>query len=142
MAASMCGCGTTLYGKRDFASDGSYLTTKWITIFLVPIIPIRSLRVKDCGETTGRWYFIYGETSREFLVFSKQHPSLKQIIFTYLYTIGLFLFLLAFVVSSALWVGSIALYRLLILVLACFWSLLPWGLRCKGRRKSQQPLTD
>src|SRR5258708_2935186 len=34
------GFGTKIYGKRDFESDGSFLTTKWIVFFWIPLIPL------------------------------------------------------------------------------------------------------
>jgi hypothetical protein len=43
---SINGCGTRYYGKQDKRQDGSYITTEWITFFFIPLIPLRSLRVK------------------------------------------------------------------------------------------------
>lgn len=40
------GFGTRLYGKCDFRTDGSYITTMWITLLYWPIIPLRSLRIR------------------------------------------------------------------------------------------------
>ncbi|HZX30254.1 MAG TPA: hypothetical protein VFF03_02785 [Rhodocyclaceae bacterium] len=45
MASSINGIGTTFYGKRDFQSDGSYVTTKWFILAFLPIFPSYSLRV-------------------------------------------------------------------------------------------------
>jgi hypothetical protein len=39
------GTGTTYYGQRDIAPDGSYVTTRWFCILWVPIIPLDSWRV-------------------------------------------------------------------------------------------------
>jgi len=135
MAGSICGCGTAYYGKRNFAHDGSYLTTEWITIFLVPIFPIRSLRVADIGKATGRWYFVCGWLSQEFLVLSKRGPSFKQVASTYLYAIGFAIFLVASAVFDVLVEDSVCLY--IILALMGVWSILPWGLRYRARRKSE-----
>ena len=38
-----------LYGKSDLQSDGSYLTTQWVGILGIPIIPLRGLRAKPVG---------------------------------------------------------------------------------------------
>ena len=97
MPGAICGCGTAYYGKRDFACDGSYLTTEWVTVFLVPLIPIRSMRVRDTGDTSGRWYFVYGWSSRTYLTYDKQIPSLRQVVSTYLYVIGFATLLVAVV---------------------------------------------
>jgi hypothetical protein len=39
------GTGTMLYGMRNIHSDKSYIATKWITFFWVPLIPLGSYRV-------------------------------------------------------------------------------------------------
>ncbi len=39
------GIGTTLYGRDEKQSDGSYVTTKWVILFFVPIIPLGSFRI-------------------------------------------------------------------------------------------------
>jgi len=39
-----------LYGKRDFEADRSYVTTEWISIASLPLIPFRSLRVVDAVD--------------------------------------------------------------------------------------------
>jgi len=40
--------GTKLIGKTGFdEKDGSYITTAWIVIFYIPLIPLRSLRIYD-----------------------------------------------------------------------------------------------
>jgi hypothetical protein len=42
------GIGTKLYGNRDVDStNGSYITTKWFTIFYLPIFPLGSFRVVE-----------------------------------------------------------------------------------------------
>lgn len=50
------GFGTTFYGKRDFRADGSYITTEWIVLAYLPLIPIRSLRVSYRGPGERRSY--------------------------------------------------------------------------------------
>lgn len=47
MPHSINGCGTMYYGKEDFMSDNSYLTTLWFTLLFVPICPLRLDRVVD-----------------------------------------------------------------------------------------------
>jgi len=140
MSVSICGCGTELYGKRNFAYDGSYLTTEWVTIFLIPIIPIRSLRVKDTSNVTGAWYFVYGWTSREFVICRRQSLSLRQVAFTYIYVIGLLIFLLTLVVVDVLPADSVWLCRIFIVALGGLWLLIPWVLRRKALRKIQRQL--
>jgi hypothetical protein len=46
MPYTVNGCGTMYYGRRDEDSDGSYVTTQWITLVFFPLIPIGSYRVR------------------------------------------------------------------------------------------------
>jgi hypothetical protein len=46
MPYSFSGIGTKYYGSRAEGSDGSYITTEWIILFYVPLIPIGSFRVR------------------------------------------------------------------------------------------------
>lgn len=52
MPWSFNGCGTRLYGNREQGDDGSFVTTEWITLVYLPIIPIRSFRVLPEGKGT------------------------------------------------------------------------------------------
>ena len=38
---------TLTAGKTDFLPDGSYVTTRWFSIMMVPLLPIRSYRVLE-----------------------------------------------------------------------------------------------
>jgi hypothetical protein len=46
------GCGTSFYGKRYPAQDGSYVTTKWVTGLWIPLLPLGSYRVRPTGKGT------------------------------------------------------------------------------------------
>ena len=46
------GCGTRYCGERDRAEDGSYITTEWIALVHIPLVPIRSCRVRPVGKGT------------------------------------------------------------------------------------------
>jgi hypothetical protein len=52
MPYTLNGFGTTYYGHRDPAEDGSYVTTLWITALYVPILPLGSHRVLPVGNGT------------------------------------------------------------------------------------------
>ena len=45
MPTSIQGFGTAWYGQSDYRADGSYVTTEWVVAALLPLIPLRSLRV-------------------------------------------------------------------------------------------------
>ena len=42
---SLDGVVTTALGKTDFLPDGSFVTTQWLTLFMIPIVPLASFRV-------------------------------------------------------------------------------------------------
>lgn len=46
------GCGTSYYGRRHPAEDGSYVTTLWVTAVWIPLLPLRSYRVRPVGKGT------------------------------------------------------------------------------------------
>jgi len=79
MAHSINGVGTTFYGKRDFRADGSYVTTEWVVLLWLPLIPLRSFRVsyQGSGPTTGLG------TNAEYRVFARTLPNWKQVISVY-----------------------------------------------------------
>ena len=39
-----------LHGKRDFEQDGSYVTTEWVSLLGLPLLPFRRLRVIDAVD--------------------------------------------------------------------------------------------
>lgn len=57
MPASLNGCGTMYYGRRGATADGSFITTLWITLVYVPLLPLRTYRVRSVGQ--GANYFFY-----------------------------------------------------------------------------------
>lgn len=40
------GWGTFLMFKRDYRPDGSYVVTKWATVWWIPVFPLQCLRVR------------------------------------------------------------------------------------------------
>lgn len=78
------GTGAKVYGKRDFAADGSYLTTRWFVLSLIPLVPLATFRVRRVR----RWSPLENwNDSHEILMRSK--PMLKQVLFVYAYLLGL-----------------------------------------------------
>lgn len=72
------GIGTRLYGKRDQATDGSYIATKWFTLFYFPVVPLSSYRVQ-AGEE--EWRFL-GSSRQYYMV--KIKLSWRQVLNCYL----------------------------------------------------------
>ena len=57
--SSVVGCGTNFYGSWEKREDDSYVTTEWITIFYVPVFPLKSYRViKNNSTITDSGYVI------------------------------------------------------------------------------------
>jgi hypothetical protein len=46
------GTGTTYYGIR-YLPDGTYVTTKWIVLFFVPIFPVGSFHIISASSRYG-----------------------------------------------------------------------------------------
>lgn len=55
----MSGTGTRYYGEREHDIGGQYITTLWIVVFGVPILPLSSWRVYplDDGQFVDHSYF-------------------------------------------------------------------------------------
>jgi hypothetical protein len=85
MPFTLNGCGTKYYGRREMSPDGSYITTEWIVLAYIPLIPVGSFQVLPTGESS---YYIVGRSTKYFV---KRVPfNLKQIRNTYITVIGIF----------------------------------------------------
>ncbi len=72
------GIGTTYYGQRDLLEDGSFVTTEWLILIYVPIIPLGSFRIVPSGKSSN--LLVY--RSNQYLV--KQVPmNWRQVRNTY-----------------------------------------------------------
>jgi hypothetical protein len=77
MARTKIGCGTTFYGAKDRDQlDNSFITTEWIVVFFIPIIPLGSLRVISDGS--GNIF------NTQYFVLKDNFTDYKQIFYTYL----------------------------------------------------------
>ena len=52
MPRNVNGIGTTYYGASDRQPDQSFVTTEWFILLSVPLIPLRSVRVRYLGESS------------------------------------------------------------------------------------------
>lgn len=134
-AFTLQGIGTTFYGQRDFRRDGTFITTEWLVFLFVPIIPIRSMRVRyEDGVNAGFFY------EHNYSVFEKSIPNWKQVLFTY----GYFVFMIAwvyFIWTTAASSFRNALYTDFGMSMTAIASLIPaptpWILRRYAMRRSQ-----
>jgi hypothetical protein len=132
MAYSFQGFGTTFYGKRDFRPDGTYITTEWIIVFALPVIPLRSLRVQYRGPAERRFPIGFG-SSDSYSMYAKTRPNIRQVVYTYAFIASL----VAWAVCTVwLFGGSttdVAIYSML--ALATLPGIVPYLLRRSARRK-------
>ena len=49
--SSINGIGTTYIGQADVNKDGSYLSTKWLSL-VIPIVPLGFVRIWPQSQTT------------------------------------------------------------------------------------------
>lgn len=56
MPRSINGTGTLYYGSAEPHPDGSSITTEWITLFWLPLIPLRSMRIWYVGQEKKPWW--------------------------------------------------------------------------------------
>lgn len=82
MAYSFQSFGTKFYGKRDFRQDGTYVTTEWFVLAWIPIIPLRSVRVREGHYDDSSSYPLISQ-KQEYQVFQVTRPKLKQVLSTY-----------------------------------------------------------
>jgi hypothetical protein len=127
IAQSFNGIGTKLYGKRDFRTDASYVTTKWCVVALIPIVPLDSYRVMDEGPTDSGPLPGWG---REYRVLSRCELSIVQVGCTYAF--------LLFPLFVSPCISVIPIESLQVFVWCLFigaWAAAPWGLRRRARSK-------
>ena len=123
-------------GKREFREDGSFVSTIWIVIFLIPVFPLSSARLRgDCdlpwwGEFLAALHSIVTPGSSVI----ERLPSLhrQQVLSTYAFVASLFLCSLLFylVASDSRSVPSMLIAGAIFLLL-----FLPYVLRREARRQ-------
>jgi len=98
---SFNGTGTRIYGKRDFLTDGSFVTTKWVTFLWVPLFPLSSIRVRPRSDTPIPDHFLASvllafttglvavKFSERYTIHSKRHPVLLQVVYVYGFVLAL-----------------------------------------------------
>lgn len=90
MPWSNLGTGTLHYGKREFWSDGSYITTEFFALLGVAVVPLRSLRIKhiETGFDPEHATII-----TEYIECSRSRADRKQVasVFAYEAVLGAFL---------------------------------------------------
>jgi hypothetical protein len=118
LSFSFHGFGTDIYGKRDFKADGSFITTKWIILFLIPLVPLKSFRIAPINEARHRFSFL---SLKQYRIIDEFRPNLRQVAFIYAYEI-----VLICAVSRLLFtMGSLTVFYAIV----ALWACVPWLLR-------------
>jgi hypothetical protein len=156
MATLIQGFGTTFLGQRDFLPDGSHITTEWVVVFFIPIVPLRSLRVKPAKPINQNsratdapvfWTDQNGPRAPLGLSWAEHyatHPlpqlNVKQLLSVYGFTIGYIAYVSASVWLLFAWLNKIfardryALMAFAVLILIPW--LLPYLLRSRAKGRS------
>lgn len=84
------GIGTAYYGKSNRnPQDNSYITTKWFVLFLLPIIPLKSLRIIKIGKQEENYIIARSDkVSYKTIQEISLKKNVRQILQTYLFTYG------------------------------------------------------
>jgi hypothetical protein len=134
MPSSIQGFGTAFVGQRDFWPDGSYVTTEWIVVLFLPLIPLRSVRVK-ASPMRVRTLYVAASTHRDYVICDERRPHLKQVACVY----GFAIFYAAWIFGLAVSLHSFAArvsdtvgIAVLLLIVGLPW-LLPWYLRERAK---------
>jgi hypothetical protein len=93
MPGTWRGIGTTYYGIKDKATDGSFISTEWFVIFGIPLLPLGSQRVTLLKETHGLF-----SSSKQYIVRGDKYLDVQQVLTTY--------FLLAISIISGIWLSN------------------------------------
>ncbi len=120
---SINGIGTSLYGKNEVESDGSYVATKWVIFIFLPIVPIGSYRVRR-GKTESTMTAIIGLPGAETKYEMVRVPiNWKQVFQIYLAVYGtVALLILDFIFDPKLYFGKALLVGIFVYSLYCLFK--------------------
>ena len=80
MAFTIHGIGTMVYGERDYWPDGSFVTTEWFVVALVPLVPLCSKRISYTKNSDYSTYDMAG-----YYVYETLGVDRRQALFVYLW---------------------------------------------------------
>lgn len=80
MPSNVNGFGTKYYGQRDFRPDGSYVTTNFICLAFLPIIPLHSVRVIPDPKNSAMPF-----SKNYYAILEKRWPHPLQVLSIYLW---------------------------------------------------------
>ena len=87
MAYSMWGFGTGFRSNTSLLPDGTFITTKWITFFYIPVIPLSSYRVKYLGSSS-EFHFTGFSSTSEYQIIQKIPWDTRKVVKFWLYILA------------------------------------------------------
>jgi len=129
VARSFNGFGTAIYGKRNFRADGSFLTTKWIVLFWIPLVPLGSMRLRRVEPERSAFLML---SSSRYHVLSKASPNARQVLYVYGFVASLIVLSVACVNMSLPDTVGLVLFAALCCV--------PWIMRKTGKARTDRKL--
>lgn len=81
MSETWNGIGTKYYGSKDQYPDSTFVTTEWVVILYIPIIPIQSFRVAYAGTSHG-----WRKTTTQYIIIKKLSLDWQQVFSIYFLT--------------------------------------------------------
>lgn len=129
------GSGEGFYGKREVREDGSYVTTKWFMILLIPILPLGTYRVWRGKSTQSFFAGLYSGVSQSTQVrLERIKLNWAQIFSTYAVLLLILLAISSLVIFSFRFpaIGSLIFE---ILVLVGVMALAVWMIRTLFNKK-------
>ena len=134
MAFTLNGCGTKFYGERDYMPDGTFVTTEWITILYLPIVPLRSYRIKPL-RSSGFTVLVASWSSGKFSIYEKTLPNWKQVLSVYGFFVGLFSLVALVIAASERFGDHYDFLRLLVMPAIVIPFFFPYLLRRQAQRR-------
>jgi hypothetical protein len=137
------GIGTQFIGKRDFSSDGSFVTTEF-QIAILPLYPIRTVRVIE-GKSSTENHIFSRTFHTDYRVLAQGIVNTKQAAYVYSYTAVHVLYFLALAVigptwllerlpiTNALWIFQAAMFMLPVSI--------PLAMRFKAKSRALESAT-
>lgn len=119
------GCGHIFYGKKQFNfTDKSYITTQWLVLLLIPIIPIATYRVIK-GQITGSYNFynMFSINSNYTILAKMSKIDKLQVIKTYLFCWPLAFLILWFIIYRPVPASYIPTFTLMLLVVLAVYAV-------------------
>jgi hypothetical protein len=138
MPYTFFGIGTQFIGKRDFGTDGSFVTTEFKTATL-PLYPINTFRVIE-GKSSTEYHVISSTRSTEYSVLALGKVNIRQAAYVYGYAAlhVAYIISLAFIgpkwltaetsIANPMWILQFAMFMLPVAI--------PLTMRMMARRHS------